>query len=140
MEPGKYLIDDLCALTGFSRRTVRYYVQTGLIDPPAGRGRGGYYSEEHLSRLLRIRSLQEQGVRFSALAGRLGAGGEGTVASGAAVVDADEVPREPWARYPVTDGLEVHVARGFEERHRIALREALRVFRSLMEEGGRRNG
>ncbi len=39
METKKYTIEELCDLTGYSRRTIRYYVQSGIIDPPAGRGR-----------------------------------------------------------------------------------------------------
>ncbi|MBA2355458.1 MAG: MerR family DNA-binding transcriptional regulator, partial [Acidobacteria bacterium] len=40
---GPYAIGDLAALGGVSRRTVRYYVQGGLIPPPEGLGRGNHY-------------------------------------------------------------------------------------------------
>ncbi|MCK4823506.1 MerR family transcriptional regulator, partial [bacterium] len=30
------------------RRTIRYYIQEGLLEPPAGRGRGGFYYDSHL--------------------------------------------------------------------------------------------
>jgi DNA-binding transcriptional MerR regulator len=64
MNEGRYLIEELCTLTSFPRRTVRYYVQEGLVDPPAGRGRGGYYSDLHVAQLTRIHSLQDQGYRL----------------------------------------------------------------------------
>ncbi len=34
--PKKYTIDDLSELAGFSRRTIRFYVEEGIIGPPAG--------------------------------------------------------------------------------------------------------
>ena len=39
----KYTIEELSNLTGFSRRTIRYYIQENIIKPPSGRGRGGFY-------------------------------------------------------------------------------------------------
>ena len=67
METKQYTIEDLCELTGFSRRTIRYYVQEGLIDPPAGRGRGGFYFDSHLDKLRKIKTLQDKGLRLSAI-------------------------------------------------------------------------
>jgi DNA-binding transcriptional MerR regulator len=57
-----YGIDDLARLGGVSRRTVRYYVQEGLLPAPRGLGRGRHYGPEHLERLLRVKSLQQQGL------------------------------------------------------------------------------
>ncbi len=57
----RYAIDDLARLAGVSRRTVRYYVQEGLIPPPLGVGRGNHYSGEHLDRILRAKAMQEAG-------------------------------------------------------------------------------
>ncbi len=58
----RYAVGELAKLGGISRRTVRYYVQEGLIPPPYGRGRGRHYNERHLAQLLRVKSLQEQGL------------------------------------------------------------------------------
>ena len=41
----RYSIGAIAEKTGISRRTVRYYVQLGLIEPPVGKGRGSYYIE-----------------------------------------------------------------------------------------------
>ncbi len=57
----QYGIADLVQLTGISRRTIRYYVQRGLVPPPQGAGRGHYYEAEHLERLQHIRDLQNRG-------------------------------------------------------------------------------
>lgn len=58
MKNQKYSIGELAALAGVSRRTVRFYVQRGLIPAPEGAGRGSYYTREHLDLIGRIRSLQ----------------------------------------------------------------------------------
>ena len=57
-----YNIETLAKLAGLTRRTVRYYVQRGLLKPPAGGGRGSYYTEEHLQQLRKIQNWSEQGV------------------------------------------------------------------------------
>lgn len=57
-----YSIGDLAAAGGVSRRTVRFYVQRGLLQPPLGLGRGARYSEAHLARLREIRAGHEHGV------------------------------------------------------------------------------
>ena len=58
MEEKTYTIDELSDMTGYSRRTIRYYVQQGLIGAPAGRGRGGFYYDSHLQKLKEIRALR----------------------------------------------------------------------------------
>lgn len=66
-----YGIDELAERAGVSRRTVRYYVQRGLLPVPTGVGRGKHYTETHLARLVRIRELQEEGVALADIASRL---------------------------------------------------------------------
>ncbi len=56
-------IQELIQRSGFSRRTIYYYTQIGLLPPPKGKGKNFEYSEEHLQRLLRIRELQR--MRYS---------------------------------------------------------------------------
>lgn len=57
-----YNIETLAKLSRLTRRTVRYYVQRGLLNPPQGGGRGSYYTDEHLERLKKIQKWSEQGV------------------------------------------------------------------------------
>ena len=45
---------------GVSIRTVRYYIQQGLLPKPEARGPGAHYTEEHLDRLLLIKRLQRE--------------------------------------------------------------------------------
>jgi DNA-binding transcriptional MerR regulator len=63
----KYTINDLSELTSYSRRTIRYYVKEGLLDHPAGRGRGGFYFDRHLLQLKMIKKLQERGMSLSSI-------------------------------------------------------------------------
>jgi len=60
MEPTEYSIEDLSTLTGFSRRSIRNYVQQYLVPAPHTVGRNARYGEQHLRRLLLIRELRER--------------------------------------------------------------------------------
>ena len=75
-DPSRLSIDDVCTLTGLAKRTVRYYLQIGLIDKPLGEKRGSYYQQKHLSQLSRIKQLSEAGVSLERI--RLVLGGEET--------------------------------------------------------------
>jgi DNA-binding transcriptional MerR regulator len=137
MNEGRYLIEELCTMTGFSRRTVRYYVQEGLVDPPAGRGRGGYYADRHVAQLARIRDLQERGYRLDAIRGLLGR----QVHVEAAVETPPAAPRLPpassWIRHEVSPGVELHVSAETQRKLGPVVTSALEAVRSIVErEGG----
>ena len=57
----RYTIDELSQLTGVPPRTVRLYVQRGLVPPAAGRGRGSHYGDEHLAGIQRVQDLKRAG-------------------------------------------------------------------------------
>jgi DNA-binding transcriptional MerR regulator len=57
-----FTIEDLCSLSGLPIRTIRYYVQRGLIPSPHGVKRGAWYDHNHLERLLSIRRWQQAGI------------------------------------------------------------------------------
>ena len=62
MKDRTFSLDELCTLTGFSKRTVRYYIQFGLVDRPLGETRAAYYSEIHLEQLLKTKRLVDSGI------------------------------------------------------------------------------
>jgi DNA-binding transcriptional MerR regulator len=66
-----YKIDELARAAGMSPRTVRYYVQRGLLPAPAFRGKDTAYGHEHLVRLKAIRKLQEAYFPLDAIAAEL---------------------------------------------------------------------
>jgi DNA-binding transcriptional MerR regulator len=53
-------LNELASRAGVSTRTVRYYIQQGLLQEPEARGPGAHYTEEHLDRLLLIKRLQKE--------------------------------------------------------------------------------
>jgi len=57
----------LAALCGVSERTVRYYVEEGLLPPPRGRGRGAHFDDDHLVRLRLIKAMQQAGNDLGAI-------------------------------------------------------------------------
>ena len=69
-EQGRYNIDELADLGGVSRRTVRYYVQEGLLPAPLGVGRGRHYGRSHLDRLLEVKAQQEAGLSLDEIRSR----------------------------------------------------------------------
>ncbi len=80
-----YKLDELAREAGTSPRTVRYYVQRGLLPPPAFKGKDTAYGPEHLARLRAIRRLQDAFFPLDAIAAeleRLGADGVEKLADG----------------------------------------------------------
>ena len=53
-------LSELADRAGVSIRTVRYYIQQGLIPKPEARGPGAHYTPEHLDRLLLIKRMQKE--------------------------------------------------------------------------------
>jgi DNA-binding transcriptional MerR regulator len=127
MDEKHYSIEELEELTGFSIRTIRYYIQEGLLDPPPGRGRGGYYFDSHLQRLREIKALQEQGLKLSSI--------QEIVRKG----ERPDIPyeRDLWVRYPIQPGIEIHISREVEEKERRNILEIIKIARSILKSGGR---
>jgi DNA-binding transcriptional MerR regulator len=94
-----YGIEELAERGGVSRRTVRYYVQLGLLDAPTGVGRGRHYTEAHLAQLIRVRELQERGVALNEI-GRAAA----PASAGPALAE-----QSTWTRVVLADGVELHL-------------------------------
>lgn len=58
MLQGSYSLNELAEATGIEARTIRSYIERGLLPSAQARGRAASYSEEHLSRLQVINSLR----------------------------------------------------------------------------------
>ncbi|HEX2721657.1 MAG TPA: MerR family transcriptional regulator [Gemmatimonadaceae bacterium] len=54
-----------------SPRTIRYYIQQGLLPAPEARGPGAHYGGEHLDRLRLIRRLQQEHLPLSEIRRRI---------------------------------------------------------------------
>lgn len=121
MDGTTYKLDELAKAAGTSPRTVRYYVQRGLIPPPSFRGKDSSYSREHLVRLQAIKKLQDAYLPLDAIAAEL----EGKsieeieailhakreTAEVAPVVVVTPMPMtRAWRRVELAKGVELHVA------------------------------
>jgi DNA-binding transcriptional MerR regulator len=58
MSENSYSLNDLAHAVGIEPRTIRSYIERGLLPGAEARGRGASYSREHLSRLQVIKSLR----------------------------------------------------------------------------------
>ena len=62
---------ELSDKTKVSPRTIRYYIQQGLLPAPETRGPGAHYGAEHVDRLKLIRKLQLEHLPLSEIRKRL---------------------------------------------------------------------
>ncbi len=112
MPEPRFAVGELADLGGVSRRTVRYYVQEGLLPAPFGIGRGDHYGPAHLERIRQVKAFQEQGLSLDEIRVRLAAPGGDRLA--AAAMRADAPPSPPaatvWRRVRLTPGVELHVS------------------------------
>ncbi|MCD8476350.1 MAG: MerR family transcriptional regulator [Shewanella fodinae] len=58
----KYGINEMAVLVDLPVRTIRFYLQKGVISAPHGTGRGAWYDVEHLEQLLKIKRWQSAGL------------------------------------------------------------------------------
>jgi DNA-binding transcriptional MerR regulator len=58
----EYPLADLCVLADMPVRTVRYYVQIGLVDKPVGETRAARYGPQHLEQLILVKKWTAAGV------------------------------------------------------------------------------
>ncbi len=97
------------------------------MEPPAGRGRGGFYCDSQLKRLQQIRAMQDRGLRMA------------DIQALPSQVQASIEPapnREWWMRLPICPGVEMHVRRDLEEQSPKAIEALVRVGKTLFEEKG----
>jgi DNA-binding transcriptional MerR regulator len=131
-----YSIDELAALAELPRRTVRYYIQQGLVDRPIGEKRAAYYTASHLAQLLTIRKWQQAGVSLDRIREILAGPEAGTLPPvrprGAGTV-------EVWSHLVVADGLEVTLEPGraglSPEQVRAFFRGVTALYEHLQQQG-----
>ncbi len=143
---------ELAEEAGVSPRTVRYYVQRGLLHAPPFKGPDTVYGEEHLLRLKAIRALQAKFLPLDAIQvelARLGPEELKALAEAGPVNPPAPTPQplprptkaEPsdsplvgmtsWRRWELAPGLELHLAdtadaktRALVERVRALIQES----------------
>ena len=136
----EWKLAELAEAAGVSPRTVRYYVQRGLLPAPPFKGPDTVYGEDHLLRLKAIRALQAKFLPLDAIQvelTRLGSdelkalaetdpahipppgpvpaaeSSEPVPSSGLAKIGAPVSPSDgvtSWRRWELAPGLELHLA------------------------------
>ena len=104
-EPKAFTLDDISALAELPRRTVRYYIQSGLIDRPLGVGKGAYYTQSHVEQLLLVRKWQLAGLSLERI---------GELLKQQAAGPLPPTPRragtvEVWSHLVISDGVELNL-------------------------------
>ncbi len=120
-----FTLDELCSLTETSKRTVRFYMQTGLVSRPIGLKRAAHYTETHLEQLLFINKWQKSGLSLERIGELLAQQAQ----------PEDLLPRkksgniEVWSHLTIAPGLELHI-----EPHQAALdsEQVRQLFKSVM--------
>ena len=90
-----------CTLTDLPKRTVRYYMQMGLVDRPIGETRAAHYLSQHLDQLLKVKQLSDAGISLERIA---------------EIQNGEELPIPPKPRKPgdIQVKSHIHVAPGIE--------------------------
>lgn len=120
----KLTLQQLTEQSGVPSRTIRYYIQQGLLPAPQGQKRGAYYTDSHLADLLRIRQWQEAGLSLEAIGNLLQAREEAPLA-----------PARPGAvevrsHLIIADGLELVVS---PDRARLSQAQLRRLFQTIQQ-------
>jgi DNA-binding transcriptional MerR regulator len=123
-ETRTFTLDELATLADLPRRTVRYYIQLGLVDRPVGETRAAHYLPSHLEQLLQIRKWTAAGVSLERIRELL---------SG----EPPPVPQRPrgagsvevWSHLVVTDGVELTLE---PSRAGLAPEEVREFFRGVL--------
>lgn len=66
-----FSLDELATVADVPRRTVRYYIELGLLEGAEGETRAARYTRRHLEMLLQIRRLTAEGIALSRIKQRL---------------------------------------------------------------------
>ncbi len=102
-----FALDELGSLVDLPRRTVRYYIQIGLVNRPKGAGRGAHYTTRHLDQLLEIRKWQLAGLSLDRIRELLSAGGEQALTPPPRPRQKGSV--EVWSHVVINDGVELTI-------------------------------
>lgn len=130
----EFSISELCTLADLTARTVRFYIQQGLVSRPTGEKKGAKYNKIHLDQLLSIKKWQAAGLSLERIRELL------------VEPDANEVPLRPkwpgmvevWSRIHIADGVELNIepnrAGLAPEELRAFLRQVMEAYETIIKE------
>ncbi|HQX62959.1 MAG TPA: helix-turn-helix domain-containing protein [Thermomicrobiales bacterium] len=100
----RFSLAELEESSGLNTRTIRFYIEQGLVPPALGRGRSRYFTPDHLRILAEIAHLRDQRLSLNEIRARL------TIAATPTQLDSEE-----WRRLRLHPDLELHVRAGAPE-------------------------
>ncbi|PJA39139.1 MAG: MerR family transcriptional regulator [Lysobacterales bacterium CG_4_9_14_3_um_filter_62_6] len=118
----KFNLKQLSEQADVPERSIRFYIQKGLLPRPQGETRAAVYDHGHLADLLRIRQWQQAGLSLDAIGGLL----QGRTA--APIAPARPGAVEVRSHLIVADGLELVVA---PERAGLTQAQLRRLFHAV---------
>jgi DNA-binding transcriptional MerR regulator len=134
MDEKRFSLDELCALTKLKPRTVRFYIQMGLVDRPVGETRAAYYTAKHAEQLAEILKWSEAGLSLERIRELL-KGADAPVPAPARKPGSVEV----WSHLVVSEGVELHLEPGragmSPGQVRAFFREVMAAYRRIAKDG-----
>jgi DNA-binding transcriptional MerR regulator len=103
----RHTLEELSTLVDIPKRTVRFYVENGVVDRPEGAKKGAFYTQKHVEQLLEIKKWQKAGLSLERIKSLLG-----DEAGGAPVPPPKQ--RQPgdvevWSHIYIQDGVELRI-------------------------------
>lgn len=118
----KLTLQQLSERADVPERSIRFYIQKGLLPRPHGEKRGASYDEDHLAELLRLRQWQEAGLSLDAISQLLTAKREAPIAP------ARPGSIEVRSHLVISEGVELVVA---PERARLSQAQVRQLFAAV---------
>ena len=103
----QFTLNELCILADLPVRTLRYYVQNGLVDHPEGETRAARYGARHLEQALLLKKWTDAGLSLERIRALLHGEDPAVPPQSRAAGSIDVC-----SHLTVTDGLEVVIAPG----------------------------
>ena len=107
MNTQRYSLDELCSLLGLTKRTIRFYMQEGLVSRPEGQKRGSYYLDTHLQQLQQIQAWQKAGYSLDRIRELLEDGA--TPGETLVPLRAQRGDVQVWSRIHIAPGVELSI-------------------------------
>ncbi len=112
----RFSIAELEEATGVPRRTIRFYINEGLVPPAIGQGRSSSYDRTHVQSLTLAKELRAQNLSIDEIRKLMAA---------EATPQPQEVPGDTWSRFALHPDLEIHLRDGAPENVQLLYRRLI---------------
>jgi DNA-binding transcriptional MerR regulator len=129
----QFSLNELSALVDLPGRTIRYYIQSGLLNKPLGKGRGAHYDASHVEQLLQIKKWSDAGISLERI-------GELLLGDTPDIPPRQKKPGdiEVWSHLHISDGIELKIepsrAGLSPEQVRVLSTQVMALYETLQKE------